>query len=262
MKKLFRFMHELVPNRRWFALTLNMVALGALTGAITMAAQNGLMLSVAFDAFAIGMLVTSTVGLLMMPGIFRTIAEGELAVMKAQLEKQFNAAYSDFLERHPEMRGGINPPSMRQWPARWWSLKKVRAAIKEGCCPRRPASDHAWRSIRKAMSVRSRSTTLTLEMRRQQQGPDFRYEKTPRSMSVLLPRRHPCRHQFRGAADPRMCRHLSVSVDRPGKLPNPVLFDEIAKLFVLRACGRQAVDRGFAPGLCWGRQRRGAVGAD
>lgn len=114
MKKLFTFMLELVPNRRWFAIIINVIALGALTASTITAYLGNLILYVAIDAFAVGLLATSTAVMLMMPGVFRGIAEGEAAVIRAQLEKQFHAAYSDFISEHPEMRDVIKPTIVRQ----------------------------------------------------------------------------------------------------------------------------------------------------
>lgn len=70
----------------------------------------------------------------------------------------------------------------------------------------------------KAMNIKAADTHLTLEMRAKELGPDWR--RQPESEFVPLPigflAAISFEHQPIG-----LCRHLSISVDRPGALPNP-----------------------------------------
>jgi len=80
----------------------------------------------------------------------------------------------------------------------------------------------------KALAVEGGSH-LTLEMRRQQQGPDWE-KKRPQSEFVELPVGIRAAISFE-EQEIGMCRHLSVSVDTPGALPNPAIIESLIKEF-------------------------------
>lgn len=102
-----------------------------------------------------------------------------------------------------------------------------KAAIKTAI--ERAATHPITLEMLKALQVETEGAHLTLEMRRQQQGPDFE-KKRPRSESVNLPIGYRAAISFE-EQPVGMCRHLSVSVDKPGALPSPEAFDMIAKEF-------------------------------
>ena len=114
MKNALVYLQELVPNRRYFPLIVNAAALAAVTAALSFAYLDGSLVRVAINAFCVGLLLSSTIATLMMPGMFRQIAEADAAIMRAQLEKQFHAAYEDFIKEHPEMRDIVRPTRVTQ----------------------------------------------------------------------------------------------------------------------------------------------------
>lgn len=101
-----------------------------------------------------------------------------------------------------------------------------RAAIREAI--ERAAKHPITLDMVKAMQIEGGSH-LTLEMRRKQQGPDWE-KKRPRSEFVNLPIGIRVAISFEEQPI-GMCRHLSVSVDKPGALPNPHVVDMVAKEF-------------------------------
>lgn len=120
---------------------------------------------------------------------------------------------------------------------------KEKAAIKEAI--ERAAKHPVTLDMVKAMQVNS-DRHLTLEMRQQQQGPDWE-KKRPRSEFVDLPIGYRCAISFEEQTI-GMCRHLSVSVDKPGALPNPAAFEAIAKEFGCEHVLAKPWIEEFAPG--------------
>lgn len=118
-----------------------------------------------------------------------------------------------------------------------------RKAIKEAI--ERAAKRPITLDMVKAMEIKG-DRHLTLDMRRQQQGPDWE-KKRPRSEFVSLPIGYRCAISFEEQTI-GMCRHLSVSIDRPGALPSPEAFDMIAKEFGCEHVVAQPWIEEFAPG--------------
>lgn len=111
---LLSYLNQLIPNRRWFSLGVNMFAIGAMSAALTSAYATGQIILITIDAFCIGLLCGSTIMMLMLPGIFRGMAEGEQAVMRAQMEKNLIETYESFIAEHPAMRDLVKPTIVRQ----------------------------------------------------------------------------------------------------------------------------------------------------
>jgi hypothetical protein len=104
--------------------------------------------------------------------------------------------------------------------------EKERTAIKDAIA--RAATHPITLEMVKAMHVDA-DRRLTLAMRREQQGPDWE-RKQPYSEHVELPIGIRAAISFEEQPI-GMCRHLSVSVDKPGALPNPAIVESLMKEF-------------------------------
>jgi len=104
--------------------------------------------------------------------------------------------------------------------------EQERAAIKAAI--ERAAEHPITLAMLEALQIKDAGAHLTLEMRKKQFGADW--DKRPKSEFVDLP------VGFRAAISFEeqpvgLCRHLSISVDKPGALPNPAAVGMIAKEF-------------------------------
>jgi hypothetical protein len=104
--------------------------------------------------------------------------------------------------------------------------EKERAAIKAAI--ERAAKRPITKEMLAAFHVKDAGAHLTLEMRKQQFGADW--DKRPKSEFVNLPVGYLAAISFEEQPI-GLCRHLSISVDKPGALPNPAAVEMIMKEF-------------------------------